>query len=68
MVKRVKRRKLVAAKDMNSGRILKKTDIECKQTDTPEGLESKYINNVIGRKLIKNLKKNNIITFDMLGD
>lgn len=59
--RKIKRRKLVAAKDLAPGIRLTEDDIACKQTDSTIGLQSGQINNFIGKILNKPMKKDEII-------
>ena len=55
------RRSVVAKKDLYKGHVLKAQDIICKRPGT--GISPKYINKIINKKILKNLKEDQIITW-----
>ncbi len=56
------RKKLVALRDISVGEILKESDVEIKRA--PDGLDPKYLDIVIGKKLLKPVKKDEPITWE----
>lgn len=58
--RREARRSLVLARDMKAGEIIQKEDIMPKRPGT--GISPKYTNVVIGRKVLRNLKEDPILT------
>lgn len=62
--RREARRSLVLTRDMKAGEIIQKEDIMPKRPGT--GISPKYTNVVIGRKVLRNLKEDTILTWDMV--
>lgn len=62
--RREARRSLVLASDMKAGEIIQKEDIMPNRPGT--GISPKYTNVVIGRKVLRNLKEDTILTWDMV--
>jgi len=58
----IKRRKLVASQNMAAGKILNEDSIDAKQNDSSLGIESGKIGSLIGKKLVKSLRKDDLIT------
>ena len=65
-LRNLKRRKIVAARDLEKGINLSKDLLKHKQIDCPAGIPSQYENEVIGRELKINLKRDEPISWDML--
>jgi N-acetylneuraminate synthase/N,N'-diacetyllegionaminate synthase len=64
-LRNVKRRKIVAAKDLDKGTKLKKDLLKFKQLDSPEGIQSQHENEVIDKILKVNLKKDEPLSWDI---
>lgn len=62
--RREARRSLVLTRDMKQGDIIKETDVMAKRPGT--GISPQYIDIVVGRKLVKDLKEDTILTWDMI--
>lgn len=62
--RREARRSLVLTRDMKAGEIIKKEDIMPKRPGT--GISPEYTEIVIGRKIVKDLKEDTILTWDMI--
>lgn len=58
------RRSIVLTRDMKCGEIIKKEDVTTKRPGT--GIEPRYIDVVIGRKVTKNLKEDTLLQWDMI--
>ncbi|MBL7196739.1 MAG: N-acetylneuraminate synthase family protein [Candidatus Omnitrophica bacterium] len=65
-LRNVKRRKIVAARDLEKGTRLKKDLLNFKQLDSPEGIQSQHGNEVIGKIIKTNLKKDEPLSWDTL--
>lgn len=62
--RREARRSLVLTRDMKAGEIIKKEDIMPKRPGT--GISPEYGEIVVGRKVVKDLKEDTILTWDMI--
>ena len=62
--RREARRSLVLTRNMKSGEIIKKEDIMPKRPGT--GISPVYMDIVIGRKVVKDLEEDTILTWDMI--
>lgn len=62
--RREARRSLVLTRDMKEGEIIQKEDIMPKRPGT--GISPKYTEVVIGRKVLRELKEDTILTWDMI--
>lgn len=62
--RREARRSLVLTKDMKVGEVIKKEDIMAKRPGT--GISPEYMDVVIGRKVLKELAEDTILTWDMI--
>ena len=62
--RREARRSLVLTRDMKKGEIIKKNDLMPKRPGT--GISPVYTDIVIGRKIVKDLKEDTILTWDMI--
>jgi len=52
-----KRRKIVPTKNLRKGTKLKRAFLVCKQLRSTEGIDCKFLDDVIGKKLLKSLKR-----------
>jgi len=59
-------KKLVAARDLSAGHILKRGDIAIKSPN--DGLPPYELDNVIGKKLLRPLKEDENLSFNVLKD
>lgn len=62
--RREARRSLVLTRNMKAGEIIKKEDLMPKRPGT--GISPKYIDIVIGRKVVKDLEEDTILTWEMI--
>lgn len=62
--RREARRSLVLTRDMKAGEVIKKEDLMPKRPGT--GISPIYTDIVVGRKVIKNLEEDTILTWDMI--
>jgi N-acetylneuraminate synthase len=62
--RREARRSLVLTRDMKAGEIIKAEDIMPKRPGT--GISPEYVEIVIGRKVVRNLEEDTILTWDMI--
>lgn len=65
-LRKIKRRKIVAAKDLKKGTRLKKELLKFKQLDKPIGIEPQYENKVIGKILKIDIKKDEPIIWKII--
>jgi sialic acid synthase SpsE len=63
-VMKVARKSLIASRDLNPGYILKKEDIEIKRPGT--GIQTKYFSKIIGMKVKKKIKKDELLKWEKL--
>ncbi|MBN1762916.1 MAG: N-acetylneuraminate synthase [Methanomicrobia archaeon] len=64
VMKKVARRSIVAGEDISAGTIITASMLDLKRPGT--GLEPQQLNNVIGRKANKAIKRNELITFEII--
>jgi N-acetylneuraminate synthase/N,N'-diacetyllegionaminate synthase len=64
-IKKVARRSVVAKVDIPEGTIITKSMLDVKRPGT--GVEPKYSNLVIGKKAKENIKKDELVRFEMIG-
>ena len=62
--RREARRSLVLTRNMKKGEIISEKDLMAKRPGT--GISPKYINVVVGRKVLKDLEEDTILTWDMI--
>ncbi|MCR2048728.1 N-acetylneuraminate synthase family protein [Acetatifactor muris] len=62
--RREARRSLVLTKEMKAGEVIKRKDIMAKRPGT--GISPEYLDVVIGRKVVKELAEDTILTWDMI--
>ena len=62
--RREARRSLVLTRDMKAGEVIHKEDIMPKRPGT--GISPKYTNIVVGRKVVKDLDEDTILTWEMI--
>ncbi len=62
--RREARRSLVITRDMKAGEVISETDIAAKRPGT--GIAPSFANLVVGRKLLKDLKEDTILQWDMI--
>lgn len=62
--RREARRSLVLTRDMMAGEVIKKEDLIPKRPGT--GISPEYVEVVVGRKVVRNLEEDTILTWDMI--
>lgn len=62
--RREARRSLVLTRDMKAGEVIQEKDVMPKRPGT--GISPEYVEVVIGRKVVKDLKEDTILTWDMI--
>lgn len=65
-LRNLKRRKVVAARDLDKGTKLRKDLLKSKQLDSPAGIQSQYENEVVGKELKVHLKQEEPISWDAI--
>jgi N-acetylneuraminate synthase/N,N'-diacetyllegionaminate synthase len=63
-MKKIVRKSIVSKSDIPKGAIITKDLIDLKRPGT--GIEPRYIKDIIGRKTIKEIKKNQLLSWDMI--
>lgn len=63
-MKKIVRKSIVSKYDMAKGTVITKDLIDLKRPGT--GIEPKYIEDIIGRETLKEIKKNQLLTWDMI--
>lgn len=63
-MKKIVRKSIVSKYDLPIGTVITKELIDTKRPGT--GIEPKYIQDVLGRKTIKKIKKNQLLSWDMV--
>jgi len=64
-IKKVARRSIVAKVDISKGAIITEDMLDVKRPGT--GIEPKYLKFIIGRKAKEDIKKDDVIRFEMIG-
>lgn len=62
--RREARRSLVLTRDMKAGEVIKTEDLMLKRLGT--GISPEYVEIVVGRKVVRDLEEDNILTWDMI--
>lgn len=65
-LRKIKRRKIVAARNLEKGTKLNNLTLKFKQVDSPDGIQSQHGNRVIGKQLKRSLKKDEFLYWNIL--
>jgi len=63
-VKNFKRRKMVASTNLNKGDEITKQEIKILQTKSNQGIDGRYVENIVGKKIVQDIECDHIFSWE----